>query len=564
MVLPEGVSATPGRVRLFPYQRAIADEISNPLIERVTLVKGVRLGFSTLLTSTIAAHIVNEPASILLMLPTESDARDVIVSEIEPIFDAVPVLRGVLSTDTDEGGRNTLTSKRFAGGSLRVIAARSPRNLRRMTARILLVDECDAMEVTAEGNPIRLAERRTLSFNNRKIVCGSTPLFVDTSHVLRAFAASDQRVFEVPCPHCGGFTEILWQHIQWDDGRPETARFCCPHCGTAVDERYKAQMVEHGEWRVTRPEVKNHSGFRLNALVSPLANASWGRLAGEFIAAKDDPAELQVFVNTILAQGFNAPGVELDDNEMQSRAEDFSLDHIPADVLLLTAGCDLADDRIETSIVGWSKAGEAFVLGHVVIWGSPASDETVWVELDELLRMRFRHPGGGGSLGIDACVIDSGFCTEAVYGFCFPRLARRLWAGKGLGGSRPALAMAEVKTKSAMHGGRLFLCGVDTIKTTIFQKLQNGRSIRFSNSLERVWFEQLAAERAVVRYVKGRPVRRFERKSSRAKAEALDCLVYNFAARSGLRIPLAQRELELFKLKSGERQHWTMRSRLAR
>ena len=63
--------------------------------------------------------------------------------------------------------------------------------------------------------------------------------------------------------------------------------------------------------------------------------------------------------------------------------------------------------------------------------------------------------------------------------------------------------------------------------------------------LEPVYYEQLAAERRVVRYVRGRPVRRFERKTSRSRAEALDCLVYNFAARSGLTIPLDQREHDL-------------------
>jgi phage terminase large subunit GpA-like protein len=37
--LPEGASALPGRVRLWPYQREIADAIGDPLIERLTLVK---------------------------------------------------------------------------------------------------------------------------------------------------------------------------------------------------------------------------------------------------------------------------------------------------------------------------------------------------------------------------------------------------------------------------------------------------------------------------------------------------------------------------------------------
>ncbi len=44
MRLPEGVSATPGRVTLWPYQRGIAEAISDPLVERVTVVKPVRVG----------------------------------------------------------------------------------------------------------------------------------------------------------------------------------------------------------------------------------------------------------------------------------------------------------------------------------------------------------------------------------------------------------------------------------------------------------------------------------------------------------------------------------------
>ena len=86
--LPEGVSAQPGPVRLWPYQREIADAISDPTIERVTLVKPVRVGFTTLLTGAIGSFVTNQPSPILALLPTEADCRDYMVSDIEPIFAA--------------------------------------------------------------------------------------------------------------------------------------------------------------------------------------------------------------------------------------------------------------------------------------------------------------------------------------------------------------------------------------------------------------------------------------------------------------------------------------------
>ncbi len=536
--LPEGTSALPGPIRLWPYQRAIADAIGDGLIERVTLVKSVRIGFTCLLTGALASYVANDPAPILALLPTEADARDFIVSDVEPTFSATPVVAGMLADDAEGGERNTLLSRRFAGGSLKVVAARAPRNLRRHTARVLLADEVDAMDVGAEGSPILLAERRTLSFPDRKIVLGSTPLHEETSHVLRAYAQSDQRVYELPCPACGTFTELRWPMIEWEPGRPETAAFRCPHCSELVPESCKPTMVATGRWRATHPEVIGHAGFRLNALVSALANASWAKLAAEFLRAKDDSDELQVFVNTILAEGWRDAADEVDEAAVAARAEPFGLDAIPDEVAFITAGVDCQDDRLEVSFVGWSRT-DALVLAHVVVWGSPGDDGT-WAELDALLRTTWKHPQGG-TLRVDATIVDSGDSTGAVYAYTFPRMRRRVWAGKGIAGSRAICEMSKSKLRG---GGRLFLVGVDTIKSTLMDRLVRGRSLRFSHTLDAAYYEQLASERKIVRYVRGQPVRRFERKPG-ARAEALDCLVYAFAARHMLGIPFETREAEL-------------------
>lgn len=530
--LPEGVSSQPGPVRLWPFQREIADAIGDPLIERVTLVKPVRVGFTTLLTSAIASFVANDPAPILCLLPAESDCRDYVVSDIEPIFSASPAVASALSGELDEAGRNTLLSRRFPGGSLKVVAAKAPRNLRRHNVRMLMMDEVDGMAPTAEGSPILLAERRTLSFPDRKIVLGSTPVHEETSHVLRAYAQSDQRIFEVPCPCCGIFEEITWDQITWPAGEPELARWRCPNCCEEIEERHKPQMIEEGRWRVTHPEVKGHAGFRMNALISLHANAAWGKLATEFVSAKDDPTTLQTFVNTILGQGWRSEGDELDESSMAARAEAFDLKLIPADVLALTIGCDVQHDRLELTYVGWTEAGSMLILGHRVIWGAFDADET-WSEMDSLLRERFPH-ALGGKIGIDACAIDAGDgnSMHKVTAFCRPRTARKVFAIKGAPGNRPVIERAGSTTKT---GARLWIVGVDTVKTQLFARLPHTGHVRFSEGLPPVWYEQLASERAVIRYSRGQPVRNFERIPGR-RAEALDCTVYAYAARQMVNI----------------------------
>lgn len=545
LVLPSDVAALSGKVRLYPFQREIADAIGDPEVERVTLVKPVRVGFTTLLTGAMAGFCANDPAPILSLLPTESDCRDYMVSDVEPIFAASPSISNLLSGDLDEAGRNTLVSRRFPGGSLKVVAAKAPRNLRRHNVRVLFIDEADAMEPTADGSPVALAEDRTISFPDRKIIMGSTPRFMETSYVLAAYAKSDQRIYEVRCPECDEFHEVLWKDIHWPEGEPDKAAWCCPGCGVEIEEKHKAAMVAAGRWRALAPEIKGHAGFKLNALISPLSNVAWGALAKRFVQDKNDPVTLQPFVNTVLAEGWREEGEELDDAELSTRAEPFGLTinaeagitGIPEQVMVITAGVDVQrKDRLEVTFVGWDEAGNAYILGHTIVWGM-WDDDTTWAELDTVLKTRWDHPLGG-KIGIDATCIDSsdGVTMETVYRYAFPRFRRKVLAIKGDEGKRPWIKMSSSKIK----GGHLFIVGVDGIKGAIISRLQRSNMIRFSKDLPADWYEQLASERVIVRYNRGQPTRRFERVKGR-RAEALDCTVYAFAARNVVNVNWAQR-----------------------
>lgn len=539
--LPEGLSAEPGPVTLWPPQGEIATSIGDPAVERVTWLKSVRSGFTFIAACAVARHVLDDPCPAIVLMPTESDARGIVVDDLEPLFDASPDLRGLLPEPSrDERGRSTLLQRFYPGGSLKVISSKAARNLRRHTARCVYADEVDAMEC-AEGDPLKLAERRTLTYRNRKLVAGSSPKDDGTSLIAKLYAESDQRVFEIECPHCASPFELLWRHIQWPDGKPEEAHAVCPECGGVIEEgEHKAKAVEAGRWRATRPEVQGHHGYRSNALVSTLDNCAWGKLAREFLAAKDDPDLLRAFVTTILAEPWREDAVEAtNEDELAESAEPISLDAIPEDVLALTCGVDVQDDRLEASTVGWSRDGVPSVLDHRTIWGAPDDNDT-WLELDEHLRGRWRHPHSGW-LKIDATCVDAGSGShfDQVERFCRPRTPRRVFAIKGASGmGRPAIMRSRTK------GRLLFIVGVDGIKTSILGKLAKPGAIRFSDQLEAIYFEQLCSERKVTRMSRGRPVVAFERVPGRA-AEALDALVYATAARSALQLDFHKRETEL-------------------
>jgi phage terminase large subunit GpA-like protein len=172
--LPQGQSARPGRLRHWPYMREILQVMGDKTTERVTLMKSARLGFSKSIMFATGAYAATDPCPIILLVPTDDDARRFAVEEVEPIFESSPALSKLLRKGRNDG-RNTLLRKTMAGGgSIKILSARAPRKLRAHDAKVLLVDEADGMEITAEGDPIALAIERTFAHADRKIIIGST------------------------------------------------------------------------------------------------------------------------------------------------------------------------------------------------------------------------------------------------------------------------------------------------------------------------------------------------------------------------------------------------------
>lgn len=535
--LPASLAAHPGRMRLWPHQVELARSIGDPDVERVSVLKAARTGFTQLLVGAMGSYAVNDPCPVLVTVPVDDDARTLMVQSIEPTFAESPVLRRALG---DGGRRQTLYARRFPGGSLTLVSARSPRNLRGRTARVYFADEVDGYEPTPEGDALDLGMRRTQTFANRKIVAGSTPTRASTSRIARLYAQSDRRIYECPCPSCGALHELRWADITWTPGRPETTAWACPSCGVLATEADKPAMVAGGRWRATAPHVVGHHGYRLSALISVLPNAAWPVLVAEFEEAQKDPASLMAWTNTVLGEAWDDEGEVVGEAALAARAEAIGLDRLPPEVLAITAGCDVQRDRLECTLLGHARSGVAYVLAHHVLWGDPEHDG-IWSELGTLLTTKWPHPLGG-TLGIDAAALDAGdgALMNRVCSFAAPRAGRRVVAIKGAAGTRPPI----VPSKAKVPGGRLWIVGVDGLKDSLFARLARGASVRFSDQLDMAWFEQLASERRVVRYVRGQPVARFERIPGR-RAEALDAVIYGLAARHLLSPNWQGREDEL-------------------
>lgn len=519
------------------YQRGMMDAVSDSRYETVVLMTCAQIGKTELINNVLGYHIHQDPAPILVVHPTVEMANAWSKDRLSPAIRDTPVLTRLIADPKSRDSGNTVLHKSFTGGRVTASGANSPASLASRPCRLILMDEVDRFPLSAgaEGDPVGLAKRRSATYYNRKIVLVSTPTETGASRIATAYEESDQRKYFVPCPHCGEHQVLKWSNVKWNDGDPSSAHYVCDECGAVWSELDRSRAIRRGEWRATAEAKGKIAGFHLNGIYSP-----WTRLEDavqDFLTSKSDPMRLRTFVNTFLGETFDSErGEQLDETDLINRAEDWG-DQIPEEVLIITAGVDTQDDRLEVELIGWGRGEESYSLAYHTLYGDPSTAE-LWLRLDDVLKTPFSHPITGEIICRSACVDSGGHYTQQVYNYCRTRMGRRIFAIKGVGGEgRPIVGRPS---RSNIGKVSLFPVGVDTAKEVVMARLrikEPGEGYcHFPKGRPEEYYRMLTSEKRVVKYYKGRP--RNEWVKTRTRNEALDCRVYGTAALSILNLNL--------------------------
>ncbi|WP_430463612.1 phage terminase large subunit family protein [Tabrizicola sp.] len=554
--LSSRASAEPGRYRTArtPYMREIMDALSpSNSAQRVVFMKAAQVGATEAGNCFIGFVMHHAPGPMLAVQPTVELAKRNSRQRIDPLIEESPELREKVKPARSRDAGNTMLSKEFAGGILILTGANSAVGLRSTPARYIFLDEVDAYPASAdeEGDPVSLAEARSLTFaHRRKVFLVSTPTIKGLSRIEREFEASDQRRFFVPCPHCGEEQWLKFERLRWEKGQPETAVYHCEGCERPIAEHHKTVMLERGAWRATAEATDPLTvGYHLSALYSPLGWLSWARIARAWEAALGNDEAMRAFRNTILGETWFETGEAPDWQRLQGHKEEWKPGTVPAGGVFLTAGADVQKDRIEVDVWAWGSGLESWLIDHVMIAGGPA-DPACWQKLSDLLGRTWQH-ASGQHLTIARLAIDTGYETSAVYAW-----ARQVGFGqvapiKGLEGfnraspvTGPTYVDATVGGKRLRRGARLWSVATSTFKAETYRFLRQGRptpeeitagasfpagTVHLPTWADSEWLKQLTAEQLVTVKTK-RGFTKLEWQKLRERNEALDCRVYARAA----------------------------------
>lgn len=529
-------SPEPGQWRTSynPLHREILDEFSNPLTETVVVMSSGQFGKTEDILNVAGYHMEFDPCPMLIIRPTEDEAKSFVKDRLQPMVRDTPSLQSLILETRTKGSDNTLFHKKFPGGHVTTVWAGSPAGVASRPIRIMLADEIDLYPVDA----VSKGRKRTARFWNRRIGLFSTPTYEGLSTIESEFNSSDKRYPHVPCLFCGTFQKLVWEQIEWQQGRTDTAIYVCGKCSRAWTDRQRGQALKEAVWRPEK-DFRGKAGFAAWEIHVP--SASLGKMAEEFINATEkarygDNEPLQNWTNLTYGKSWALRGKTVEPDPLYARRENYTANALPYRILYLTAGVDVQDNRLELEIIGWRRekrndVEESWGVEYIALYGDPAQKQ-IWDDLDECLKREWITEDGR-RLRLGAVCIDSGgHHAEQVYRFCNSKIGRHIYSVKGQGGSRPIWPRLAGKSKK-YKGSLVWGVGVDTTKARIYGHLRVNEAgqgyCHFPLSYDEAYFRGLTAEQLMTRHFHGQPVLYFFLPAGK-RNEPLDVRCYAMAA----------------------------------
>lgn len=511
-----------------PYLTGVMDEFNNYETEKIIFVKPTQIGGTEALQNMIGYIVMQDPSPTMIVYPTDTLAKSVSENRLQPMLKATPEI----TKKFDEN--SSLLELQFDSMYISLTGSNSPSGLASKPIRFLMMDEVDKYPGASskEADPIKLATERTKTFHNKKIYITSTPT-LKTGHIWKEKEAADiEKHFFVPCPHCGEYIEFKFQNIRFPDDegmsyadRAEFATYVCQECGCLITDNDKHNMLKLGEWRTVRHNTKyvRNVAFWINTLYSPFVR--WSDIAKEFLVSKDDPEDLQNFVNSWLAEAWEDTKLKTSAELVLERQTELPAYVVPQWTKLLTAGVDVQENSLYWSIRAWGE----FLTSQNIAHGQSLSFE----EIDRIMNMQYMTEEGDPMV-VNLCLIDSGDQTDIVYDFC---ALHSDYALPVKGSSHAQLSHYKLsmvnKTDSRAYGMQLVLVDGGRYKDMIAGRMQrpNGKgSWMVYSGCDMEYATQVTAEHKVNVKTPGGTKQVWQKKSSHADNHYLDTEVYALAA----------------------------------
>jgi phage terminase large subunit GpA-like protein len=511
-----------------PYAVAPMDAFTDPRVERITLVGAARSVKTEIWLNMLGYVICQDPGPALVVMPTETKVKR-ICRRITKMIKASPELRKYLTGNPDDLQKKSIVLKHM---EIIFATAGSAADLGEFEARYVFESEADKYpeNVGGYGSPTQMAEMRTRTFWNRKIVTESTPTNPE-GFISKDYDRSNRGIFWVPCPECGGYQvlDFFWvKHrgtklMEWPKELQKAeyildqwpAVYECRYCQAEIEERQKPGMVAQGIWgfeqekpdgrRPVEVYAVSHMGYQWGGEISPFMTGS--EMAAKFFEVKDDREQLKTFWNEWLGRPWKEIIQQRPASAILELRTNRPAREVPEGTLALTAGIDNQKHGFWISIWAWALTGNGLIDQHLIRYGflSDFDELEIWLFQDVYHTRdgRLTYPvwRGGIDTGGTEGGPDEATQTEQVYEWLRRSGQGRIFGVKGAsrplpGGKKMVHSIIDKmpgQGRPIPGGIRLWNLDTNALKDAFWSRVESGR-VHLHADTKEIFAAHLAAE----------------------------------------------------------------------
>lgn len=557
IMLPALESETPG-----PFRAALTPFIKEPLecyrergVKQCTFMVATQT-FKTLCNMIgVLWYCDHEAGRIIWPWDNETNARRFSKERWQRIINESPGLAHLLPAD-----RNSFNNleQRLGECTMRLMGSHSPGNIASEPADLVVAEEVDKMaeQGEKETDAISNVKSRGKSRSRRRQFYASSPT-TEWGLINQGYLEGDQRVYHMPCAHCGAMIAFEWENCKWDpeaknpatnewdmDRVQRTAVYHCQRCGGAIDDQLKISMLAKGEWIPTNPNApKWCRSYQMSSMYSPWESCSWGSLAVYYLTCKKKH-NLKDWDNNYMGIPTAEVGELADVEGLQARRRKYET-RIPYGAGYVTIAVDTQDDRLEAECVAWGEGMENWGVEYKVFLGNPTFGD-VWSALE---KWAFQDWGVPRAMML---VDIGGHKATEVALWCKKWKGRNVYACQGARTKWTRIITKIGRTREVKPRVAIINVGTDNAKQmwfSLFEVEEPGNGYchwtEESEGYDDEYFRMLGGEKLKRYFKNGQLIK--EWKKTRERNEALDIRVYNLAAYHLISDGMRQHYMDLSK-----------------
>jgi terminase, large subunit len=428
-------SASAGRwsMDMIPFFIAVLDALDDEDVEIVVLQKSTQIAGTETFLTWMGKVADQDPGPAMMCFSDEDTTNEVVDRRLDPLFKNSITLAKLI--DKAKFTKKSITL--LNNFSLTPAWASSISKTASRPIRYLYLSEITKPgygKVGDEGSVLTRIFQRTETFPNKKIAIETTPT-IEGDNIDKQMGLCDV-IFDhhVPCPKCGvhqilrfrpvkyrnsAGVEVMSGCVVWESkpeildekqrmrAEAETARYKCGDCGELWTTGQKNAAVSRGKSfpRTSFPGKPKRVGFHISRLYSLFPGGRLDALVLSFLQAKNDPEELQSFVNNSLAEHWKPYKITSDIEELKKAKCGIQAGIVPdiADAIIVTV--DMQQTYFWYLVRAWSSRLKDS-------WLIECGQVADWEDIDELFFEKTWKKADGKEFGCWRGALDIGGTKE--------------------------------------------------------------------------------------------------------------------------------------------------------